>query len=108
MVPEATILFWAKQLIEAIGYLHKNNIVHRDIKMGNILIDKYFNIILCDFGLCKIIVPGHKVREWCGTPMTMAPEVILRKLYRLMPDWWSVGIVIYQLMNKKNPFKYKK
>ena len=55
IVPENIILFWAHQLVSAIGYLHKNNIVHRDIKMANILLDIDGNLKLCDFGLCKLL-----------------------------------------------------
>ena len=68
--------------------------------MANILIDSQSYIKLCDFGLCKKILPGESEHVCCGTPTTWAPEVIKKEDYRMMPDWWSVGIVIYQLMNK--------
>ena len=73
--------------------------------MGNILLDENAIIKLCDFGLCKFLLLGKTDNLRCGTPITMAPEVIMGKDYRLGPDWWSVGVIIYQLMNKKSPYE---
>ena len=63
--------------------------------MENILVDCDSYIKLADFGLCKKVLPGETTNKYCGTKTTMAPEVIREKPYRLMTDWWSVGIVIY-------------
>ena len=75
--------------------------------MANILLDENASIKLCDFGLCELIQPGETSNVRCGTPVTMAPEVVNGVPYTLTPDWWSVGIVIYQLMNKKSPYEGK-
>ena len=63
--------------------------------MENILVDKHSCIKLADFGFCLKLLEGEETKTYCGTLKTMAPEVIKGKPYRLMPDWWSVGIVIY-------------
>ena len=105
IVPEETILFWAKQLMSDIDFLHKHNIVHRDIKMANILLDVDGNLKLCDFGLCKLLEPGQTACDRCGTPVTMSPEVASGAPYRFSPDWWSFAIIIYQLMNKADPYE---
>ena len=73
--------------------------------MANILIDNDGIIKLCDFGLSKLISPGKTDDERCGTPMTMSPEAVKGDPYRISPDWWAIGIIIYQLMNKKDPFE---
>ena len=64
--------------------------------MANILIDGNANLQVCDFGLAyKFKTNEETVNHGCGTPTTWAPEVIMTQPYRFMPDWWSVGIVIY-------------
>ena len=75
--------------------------------MANILLDKNGNIKLCDFGLCILILLGKTSNQRCGTPIYMSPEVIKGDPYRVSPDWWAVGIIIYQLMNKKKPYENK-
>ena len=72
--------------------------------MDNILVDSDAYIKLADFGLCLKLLPGETTDKYCGTVTTMAPEVIKKEAYRLMPDWWSVGIILYQLMMFQSPF----
>ena len=73
--------------------------------MANILIDKNSDLKICDFGLAYQFKGNEEINQYGGTVTTMAPEVIKQENYRLMPDWWSVGIIIYQLMMLKDPFK---
>jgi serine/threonine protein kinase len=96
-------------MISAFGYLHERKIVHRDVKTANMLVDGKANLLVCDFGL------AHQFKsddEWltktCGTPSTWAPEVIKKEKYRMMPDWWSVGIILYEMMCKRKPFDLPK
>ena len=72
--------------------------------MANILIGNDGSIMLCDFGLCKQIYPGKTANDRCGTPTYMSPEAINGENYRGSTDWWSIGIIIYQLMNKVDPY----
>lgn len=103
-----------KQLVGAVYYLHKNDIVHRDIKMDNILLaknandqnDEYF-IKLVDFGLSIIKTgPGIKsmLTERCGTLIYMSPEILLQHNYSELCDVWSIGIILYVLLMGKFPF----
>ena len=70
-----------KQIIEELDYIHKNNIVHRDIKLDNILIDLTNTIKICDFGVSRRLLPGDVMHEHCGTPAYIAPEIFKDNVY---------------------------
>ncbi|RZC38824.1 serine/threonine-protein kinase 33-like, partial [Asbolus verrucosus] len=103
-----------KQLAEAVAYLHKHDIVHRDLKMENILMgenpsdptDEYY-IKLTDFGL-SIVKYGKGVdsmlHDYCGTLFYMAPEIIDYRSYSQQCDMWAVGVILYMLVAGKYPF----
>lgn len=99
---EYTSKFYASQVILALEYLHACELVYRDLKPENILIDKSGYIKLTDFGFCKLL----RGRTWtlCGTPEYLAPEVILSKGYGTSVDWWSLGILIYEMDAGYPPF----
>jgi serine/threonine protein kinase len=73
---EITAKFIFKQIIEALQYIHEHGIVHRDIKLDNILIDLNNNIKICDFGVSKQIKRGDVMHDQCGTPAYIAPEIL--------------------------------
>ncbi len=95
-----------KQLIEGLHYIHSKNIVHRDIKLDNILLDNEGNIKIGDFGVSKLCRPGEMMMEQCGTPAYIAPEILKDKGYRgFGVDVWSAGVVLYSMLYGTVPFK---
>ena len=102
--PVAKFIF--KQIILALKFIHENKIVHRDIKLDNILIDLDNNIKICDFGVSKIVNKGDVMIEQCGTPAYIAPEILLNKGYEgFGVDVWSAGVVLYAMLSGTVPFK---
>ena len=109
---EKTAKFLFKQIIEGIKYIHSKNIVHRDIKLENILIDLKNNIKICDFGIGTILKKkNEKLFEQCGTPMYMAPEIYLSTKEKgydpFLVDLWSCGIALYMMLSGNIPFLYE-
>lgn len=98
--------YFFKQIIEALHYIHQKNIVHRDIKLDNILLDHEGNVKICDFGVSKLVRPGELMTEQCGTPAYIAPEILLDKGYKgYGVDVWSAGVVLYSMLYGTVPFK---
>lgn len=94
-----------RQLVESVMYIHKQGIVHRDIKLENILIDKNFNIRLTDFGLCAIKETQYDMmHETLGTLRYTAPELIKGEGYNDSVDVWGIGVVLFMLLTGEYPF----
>lgn len=86
-------------------YLHSHEIVYRDLKLENLLLDKDGHIKIADFGLCKEqITYGRTTKTFCGTPEYLAPEVLEDNDYGLAVDWWGTGVVMYEMMCGRLPF----
>ena len=104
--PEDTVRIWAAQMVLAIGYLHKLSIVYRDLKPENLLLDVQGNLHLTDFGLSKIQEdPTKPLHTFCGTPYYLAPEMLVsKKGYDMSVDWWSLGIIIFEMLTGQPPF----
>ena len=109
---EKTAKYLFKQIILGIQHIHSHKIVHRDIKLENILIDLNNNIKICDFGIGKILTYNKQLLyDKCGTPMYMAPEILLSSKnhgYEGYPvDIWSAGISLYIMLSGTLPFNLK-
>ena len=103
----AKILF--RQIIQGIKYIHSRGIVHRDIKLENILLDLNNIIKICDFGVGKLIKPNTILKDQCGTPVYMAPEIIKGEGYHGFPvDIWSAGVALYIMLSGSLPFNKDK
>ena len=105
-LPEATAKFLFRQIIVALQFIHSKGIIHRDIKLDNILIDLDNKIKLCDFGVSKFL-SGGKVFEQCGTPAYIAPEILRNEGYDFAADVWSAGVVLYAMLSGNVPFRGK-
>ena len=97
-----------KQIFDAMNYLHKNNMAHRDIKLENILMTKEYEIKIIDFGF-GMYNPENKLQNFfCGTPNYMPPEIAFKKPYvGQKADLWSLGVLVYKMYCADFPFKGK-
>ncbi|KAK8826808.1 protein kinase 2 [Blastocystis sp. ATCC 50177/Nand II] len=96
--------FYAAEIAMGIGHLHDHNIVYRDLKPENLILDSEGHIRITDFGLSKKGVEGDTAHSLCGTPEYLAPEIIRKMPYGKSVDWWSLGILIYEMINGLPPF----
>ncbi|CAH8623077.1 unnamed protein product [Schistosoma haematobium] len=102
---ERTARFCLACCIEALDYLHRHGIVYRDLKPENMLVTSKGYIKLCDFGFAKYIGIGQKTWTFCGTPEYVAPEVILNQGHDFAADYWSLGILTFELLTGAPPFQ---
>ena len=96
--------FYAAQMLLAIEYLHSREIVYRDLKPENVLLDARGYIKVTDFGLSRQNVRENDVKSICGTPEYLAPEIILKLGYGKAVDWWTLGSIIYEMLVGVPPF----
>lgn len=102
--PEDRARFYAIQVAMALGHMHKKNIIYRDLKPENILMDEDGYICLTDFGLAKILENNEKAYSFCGTPDYLAPEILAETGHGFPVDWWSLGILTYEMIVGFPPF----
>lgn len=101
---EARPLIW--QLVQALRYLHSRGVVHRDVKLHNVLVTDQGKVKLIDFGFALRMDPHELIKVFCGTPSYMAPEIVARTPYDGRPaDIWALGVCIYRMIVGCFPFR---
>jgi tRNA A-37 threonylcarbamoyl transferase component Bud32 len=97
--------FYAAELLSALDHLHQQHIIYRDLKLENVLMDNVGHIALTDFGLSKqnIDLTGG-ASTFCGTAEYIAPELLKGQKYGTAVDWWSFGILLFEMMHGRTPF----
>lgn len=108
---EPEVAFYMMQLLDATEYLHDRNIIHRDLKLGNLFIDEGLNVQVGDFGLATSVEhKGERKKTICGTPNYIAPEILDKRNngHSFEVDIWSIGVILYTMIIGKPPFETSK
>ncbi|XP_061887816.1 cGMP-dependent protein kinase 1-like isoform X1 [Entelurus aequoreus] len=101
---DLTSRFYVACVLQALSYLHARGIVYRDLKPENLLLDSAGYAKLADFGFAKKMGFSKKTWTFCGTPEYVAPEVLLNKGHGLSADYWSLGVLMFELLTGSPPF----
>lgn len=99
---ESSGKFYAACMLEGLSYMHRRDYVYRDLKGENVLLDSEGYCVIIDLGFAKFV--PDKTFTFCGTPIFIAPEVVLNKGHDKSADIWSLGVMIYEMLFGTNPF----
>jgi len=107
---EPEVRYFMKEILIAIQFLHSKFIIHRDLKLGNILLDKNLTVKICDFGLAaKLQFDSERKTTICGTPNYTAPEILNQRKsgegHSYEVDIWAIGVIMFTLLTGKPPFE---
>jgi len=107
--PENVARFYAAELVLALADLHQGDVVYRDLKPENVLLDHFGHIKLADFGLCKRQVSSATTgcNSLCGTPEYLAPEILNRTGHGKSVDWWALGMLVFEMITGLPPWYTK-
>jgi len=105
--PEFRAKFYGAQIALALGHLHSYNIIYRDMKPENILMDDEGYLAITDFGMAKVLADNALANSFCGTPEYLAPEVITATGHGREADWWGLGVLMYELLIGIPPFYHQ-
>lgn len=98
--------FYGAEIIVGLQFLHSKGIIYRDLKLDNVMLDKDGHIKIADFGMCREKVFGDaRATTFCGTPDYIAPEILLGQKYTFSVDWWSFGVLVYEMLIGQSPFQ---
>ena len=101
---EKQIKFFAIQLILGLQHLHDINIMHRNLKLDNLLLDEHGYLKIVDFGMARVLLQDQTSFERAGTPAYLAPELLKGDGHAFPADWWAVGIIMFQMLTGVLPF----
>lgn len=104
MFSEQVAAFYIGELVLALSHLHSQGIIYRDLKPENCLLDRDGHLVITDFGISKVAEDGAECASFCGTAEYMCPEMLLEQPYSAAADWWSLGVLLFELCAGHPPF----